>query len=51
MIIDSVSYINKAYEQNKRILFEGANAIMLDLDYGTYPFVTSSSTAVGFIIK
>lgn len=31
-------------EQNKSILFEGAQAIMLDVDHGTYPFVTSSNT-------
>ena len=30
--------------RNKRILFEGAQGVMLDIDYGTYPFVTSSST-------
>lgn len=33
----------------KRILIEGANATMLDLDYGTYPFVTSSNPSVGGI--
>src|SRR5579871_2338695 len=31
----------------KRILCEGANALMLDLDFGTYPFVTSSPTSIG----
>lgn len=31
----------------KRVLCEGANALMLDIDFGTYPFVTSSSTSVG----
>ena len=45
--MDSVSYMQKALRENKRILVEGANALMLDLDYGTYPFVTSSSTAIG----
>ncbi|CAE6426847.1 unnamed protein product [Rhizoctonia solani] len=34
-------------EDGKRILVEGANALMLDIDFGTYPFVTSSSTSVG----
>lgn len=33
--------------QGKRILFEGAQGIMLDVDYGTYPFVTSSNTLAG----
>lgn len=46
-VVDSVSYMHKAIQENKRILVEGANALMLDLDYGTYPFVTSSSTAIG----
>ena len=34
-------------QQGKRILFEGAQGIMLDIDHGTYPFVTSSNTAPG----
>ena len=46
-VIDSVSYIHKALAEKKRILVEGANALMLDLDFGTYPFVTSSSTSIG----
>ena len=35
------------YKKNKTILFEGAQGIMLDIDYGTYPFVTSSSPSAG----
>lgn len=46
-MVDSVVYIHKAIASGKRVLVEGANALMLDLDYGTYPFVTSSSTAIG----
>jgi hypothetical protein len=42
-----VVYIHKAISQGKRVLVEGANALMLDLDFGTYPYVTSSSTTVG----
>lgn len=34
-------------QANKRILVEGANALMLDIDYGTYPFVTSSNACLG----
>ena len=34
-------------EAGKRILFEGAQGVMLDVDYGTYPFVTSSNTVAG----
>ena len=37
-------YINKALKENKRILAEGAQGAMLDVDFGTYPFVTSSNT-------
>lgn len=46
-VIDSVVYIHDALASGKRILVEGANALMLDIDYGTYPYVTSSSTSVG----
>ena len=46
-VIDSVVFIHQALTAGKRILVEGANALMLDIDYGTYPFVTSSSTTVG----
>lgn len=42
-IIDSVTVVNEAMEENKNILFEGAQANMLDINYGTYPYVTSSS--------
>lgn len=44
---DSVSMINDAYDSGKRILIEGANATMLDLDFGTYPYVTSSNPSIG----
>ncbi|KAH9484508.1 Adenylosuccinate synthetase 1 [Psilocybe cubensis] len=46
-VVDSVVYLHNAITAGKRVLVEGANALMLDLDYGTYPFVTSSSTAIG----
>lgn len=46
-VVDTVVYIHKALDSGKRVLVEGANALMLDLDFGTYPYVTSSSTAVG----
>lgn len=46
-VIDSVTYIHRALAEGKSILAEGANALMLDIDFGTYPFVTSSSTAIG----
>lgn len=46
-VIDSVTYIHQAISSGKKVLVEGANALMLDLDFGTYPFVTSSSTSIG----
>lgn len=47
MIIESVGWINRKYKEGKRILIEGANATLLDIDLGTYPYVTSSSTSIG----
>jgi len=46
-IVDGVTFIHTALSSNRRVLVEGANALMLDLDFGTYPFVTSSSTSIG----
>ncbi|KAK4404891.1 Adenylosuccinate synthetase 1, chloroplastic [Sesamum angolense] len=46
-ITDTVRYINDAISQKKRILVEGGQATMLDIDFGTYPFVTSSSPSAG----
>lgn len=43
-IVDSELYINQALKDGKRILAEGAQGSMLDIDFGTYPFVTSSNT-------
>ena len=42
-------YINEASSSNKKILFEGAQGSLLDIDFGTYPFVTSSNTLAGQI--
>lgn len=47
MIVDSVHYVNKAYAEGKRIMIEGANATMLDIDFGTWPYVTSSNASIG----
>jgi len=46
-VVDGVDYINTAYDNGKRIMIEGANATMLDIDFGTYPFVTSSNASIG----
>ncbi len=44
-IVDTRRLLSDLQDQGKRILFEGANAALLDVDHGTYPFVTSSSTS------
>jgi adenylosuccinate synthase len=46
-VIDTIPYLNQQIKSGKRILVEGANALMLDIDYGTYPYVTSSNTSIG----
>lgn len=43
-LVDSEYYLDKAIRAGKRILAEGAQGAMLDIDFGTYPFVTSSNT-------
>ena len=43
-VIDSEQVINKSLDEGKRVLAEGAQGSMLDVDFGSYPFVTSSST-------
>lgn len=47
-VIDEVPFCRSA--KGQKCLVEGANAIMLDIDHGTYPFVTSSSTGVGGVL-
>jgi len=46
MIIDTTEYIRDARRQGKTVLVEGAQGTHLDLDFGTYPYVTSSNTTV-----
>ncbi|MBT0561710.1 adenylosuccinate synthase [Riemerella anatipestifer] len=46
-IVDTELEINEAIKDGKNILFEGAQALMLDIDFGTYPYVTSSSPSTG----
>lgn len=46
-ICDTFSYLDKCQKENKKILFEGAQGILLDIDYGSYPYVTSSNTSLG----
>src|SRR3954468_23093363 len=46
-IADTTSFMHRAARENRSILIEGAQATLLDVDHGTYPFVTSSSTTAG----
>lgn len=46
-ITDTSVVLNHTIDQGKRVLFEGAQGVMLDLDQGTYPFVTSSNPVAG----
>jgi len=46
-ITDTPSYLNNAIEEGKSILLEGAQGALLDVDHGTYPYVTSSSPTSG----
>ena len=46
-IVNNVYYLNNSIKENKSILFEGAQGHSLDIDFGTYPFVTSSNPTVG----
>ena len=47
MITDTVTLINVALESGKNVFFEGAQGTLLDIDHGTFPFVTSSTTTAG----
>lgn len=46
-ITNTIPVLYKATQEGKTILFEGAQGAMLDIDFGTYPFVTSSNTSAG----
>lgn len=47
LVIDCSQYFEEKIANGGKILIEGANAVMLDIDHGTYPYVTSSSASVG----
>ncbi|MBZ5581704.1 MAG: adenylosuccinate synthase [Acidobacteriia bacterium] len=47
MVCDTAILLNEAIRAGKTVLFEGAQGTMLDIDHGTYPFVTSSSASAG----
>ncbi len=46
-VCNTAIYLNKSIQQGKAVLFEGAQGTFLDIDFGTYPFVTSSNSIVG----
>jgi adenylosuccinate synthase len=46
-VANTVVYLHRALQQGKEILFEGAQGTFLDIDHGTYPYVTSSNTTAG----
>ncbi|MCK4339181.1 MAG: adenylosuccinate synthase [Candidatus Cloacimonetes bacterium] len=50
-VIDTPFLINKYLNEGKRVLYEGAQGTLLDIDFGTYPFVTSSNTSIGGAIS
>jgi len=47
MMVDGAFMLNSALDLGKSVLVEGANAALLDIDHGTYPFVTSSNPTIG----
>lgn len=49
-VCDTVTYLHRALEENKKVIVEGAQATLLDIDFGSYPYVTSSNPTIGGII-
>jgi len=47
MIVDTVCYLKQQMDSGRSVLFEGAQGTMLDVDHGTYPYVTSSNATAG----
>lgn len=48
-VVDTIDLLHNAIEENKQILCEGAQATLLDIDFGNYPYVTSSNPSIGGI--
>ena len=48
-VVDTITLLHNAIEENKKILCEGAQATLLDIDFGSYPYVTSSNPTIGGI--
>lgn len=51
MVCDVTTCLHEHREKGDKILFEGAQGVFLDVDHGTYPFVTSSNTCVGSVVN
>jgi|YNPMSStandDraft_2_1061718.scaffolds.fasta_scaffold00002_97 adenylosuccinate synthase len=49
-IIKTEYYLNKELQNGKKVLFEGAQGVSLDLDFGTYPYVTASNTVASYAL-
>lgn len=49
MISDTAFFVNRQLDAGRKVLVEGANAVMIDIDFGTYPYVTSSNPSVGSV--
>lgn len=49
-VCDTVTYLHRALEQDKKVIVEGAQATLLDIDFGSYPYVTSSNPTIGGVI-
>jgi adenylosuccinate synthase len=49
-ICDTTRLLHQAVKEKKRLLFEGANAVLLDCDHGTFPYVTSSNCGTGLSV-
>jgi adenylosuccinate synthase len=50
IVTDTISFLHEALTSGKSVLVEGANAAMLDIDFGTYPYVTSSNCSIGGVL-
>ncbi len=49
-VVNCPEFLRRVRQQNKKILFEGAQGTMLDIDFGTYPYVTSSNPTIGGVV-
>lgn len=49
-VCDTITLLHKALEEDKKVVVEGAQATLLDIDFGSYPFVTSSNPTIGGIL-